>query len=122
MYVFMYPFIFLFIHFIYGSITLSQGAAEAVLEVVTQLPGWAGGGGLSGDLCITAAPNRRHLHVLALTRSQCLQFATTLLIHALRQRIIIDRHSDDLCIGHLITLLQVSKCALHMYHFAAGFD
>ncbi|XP_042891180.1 integrator complex subunit 10-like [Penaeus japonicus] len=83
-----------------------SGAAEAVLEVVTQLPGWAGGGGLSGDLCITAAPNRRHLHVLALTRSQCLQFATTLLIHALRQRIIIDRHSDDLCIGHLITLLQ----------------
>ncbi|KAG7170456.1 Integrator complex subunit 10-like [Homarus americanus] len=83
-----------------------SGAAEAVLEVVGQLPGWVGVGSLAGDLCVSAAPNRRHLHVLALTRPQCLQFATTLLIHALRQRIIVDRHMDDLCIGHLITLLQ----------------
>ncbi|XP_050709620.1 integrator complex subunit 10-like [Eriocheir sinensis] len=88
------------------AISNLSGAAEAVLEVVGQLPGWVGVGGLTGDLTVTAPPTHRHLHVLALTRPQCLQFATTLLIHALRQRIVVERHSDDFCVGHLITLLQ----------------
>ncbi|KAK7072751.1 hypothetical protein SK128_001960 [Halocaridina rubra] len=84
-----------------------SGAAEAALEVVNQLPGWVVSvGGLASDLCISTTPSRRHLHVLALTRPQCLQFATTLLIHALRQRIFVDKQFDDLCMGHLITLLQ----------------
>ncbi|XP_064098835.1 LOW QUALITY PROTEIN: integrator complex subunit 10-like [Macrobrachium nipponense] len=91
---------------LYALNSLSS-AAEAVLEVVNQLPGWVPGvGGLATDLCVSALPARRHLHVLALTRPQCLQFATTLLIHSLRQRIFVDKHSDDLCMGYLITLLQ----------------
>ncbi|KAK3885848.1 hypothetical protein Pcinc_009975 [Petrolisthes cinctipes] len=88
-----------------------SGAAEAVLEVVGQLSGWSGGGGSggppAGEVCVPARPpGRRHLHVLALTRPHILRFTTTLLIHALRQRILVDSHSDDFCIGHLITLLQ----------------
>ncbi|XP_068235665.1 integrator complex subunit 10 [Palaemon carinicauda] len=91
---------------LYALNSLSS-AAEAVLEVVNQLPGWvAGVGGLASDLCVSALPARRHLHVLALTRPQCLQFATTLLIHSLRQRIFDDKQMDDLCMGYLITLLQ----------------
>ncbi|CAL4087217.1 unnamed protein product, partial [Meganyctiphanes norvegica] len=82
-----------------------SGAAEAVLEVIPHLPNFTGGG-LTPELSVSASPNRRHLHMLALTRPQCLQFITTLLLHALRQRIMADRHHDDLCIGHLITLLQ----------------
>lgn len=85
-----------------------------MLEVVGQLSGWGGGGGSSGppagEVCVPARPpGRRHLHVLALTRPHILRFTTTLLIHALRQRIFVDSHSDDFCIGHLITLLQVSE-------------
>ncbi|XP_063852733.1 integrator complex subunit 10-like [Scylla paramamosain] len=91
---------------VFYALSNLSGAAEAVLEVVRQLPGWVGMGGLTSELTVTAPPTHRHLHVLALTRPQCLQFATTLLIHALRQRVVVDRHTDDFCIGHLITLLQ----------------
>lgn len=64
-------------------------------------------GGLTPNLIVSSSPNRKHLHVLAQTQSQCLQFVVTLLILSLRKLIVIEEARSDLCLGHLIVLLQV---------------
>ena len=83
-----------------------QGASESALKVVDQLS-LLSGGNMTPDLVAPVISGRRHLHLLALTRPQCLQFVTTLLIYSLRHRILVDRRADDNTIGQLVVLLQV---------------
>ena len=91
-----------------------SGACDAVLQLVGQLsvlpqppaaaaPGQQGSSGIGGQL--NGPEARRHLHLLPLTRPHCLHLATAVLIQALRQRL---HTHDDQCMGHLITLVQVS--------------
>uniref|UniRef100_A0A6A7FWI1 Integrator complex subunit 10 n=2 Tax=Hirondellea gigas TaxID=1518452 RepID=A0A6A7FWI1_9CRUS len=103
-----------------------SGAAEAALEAIKLLPPpsstvppsptasappllssshTAGTPTPAASLTISAGVER-HLHLLPLSRAHCLQFVVTLLINALRTRIIHHKFHDDLIIGHLLTLVQ----------------
>ncbi|KAL7645060.1 UNVERIFIED_CONTAM: hypothetical protein RMT77_003430 [Armadillidium vulgare] len=95
-----------------------SAATESALEVVDQLNPLSIHGGLTPNLVLLSRPlpPRRHLHLLALTQTQCLQFITTLLIYSLRHLVIVEGNTDDLCLGHLIVLLQF-EWPRHIYIF-----
>ena len=79
-------------------------AADLVYDI-RNLPSTAGS---TSNITVAASPLRRHLHILAITRSHCMNFVTTLLSNSLRHVILEGNRNDD-CIGFLIILIQVSS-------------
>jgi len=79
-----------------------SGAAECALKVIKLLPTLTS----AASVGLVSTGAERHLHILPLTKSHCLQFVVNVLINALRTRIVTQKFYEDLSMGHLITLLQ----------------
>lgn len=79
---------------------------EHILQVVTLLSSSSTTNQLTNVLMQSGQSNR-HLHFLALSRSQVLQYCVKLLVSALKCQSLTNLGSDsDLALGHIITLLQ----------------
>ncbi|KAF4522951.1 hypothetical protein B566_EDAN009541 [Ephemera danica] len=86
-----------------GSSNASLEASLHAMDAVASLP-LTPAGQLSGGLR-RKAPSGRHLHFLALTRLEVLQYCSKLLITCLQR--VLASHAGETALGHCLVLLQL---------------